>query len=785
MFRNFINISVRSFLRQKFYSVINIAGLTSGLLCVFFIYLWVSDELSMNRIHNEGEKIYRVISNLNLNEGEIVTWTVTPGPLGEDIEENDPDAELATRVSGTEQMLVDFEGQKGMERGYYADASFFKMFTFPIIAGKAPSDPKDVSSVTISQRLAEKLFGTPERALGKTLRINSTTDVAVTGVFLHPGTKTTMNFDFVLPYEIYKKNRGQGFNWGNYDHALFVKTDPANVTTLIDRINTRAQKRSEDGKSRVQFYLQPYYDTYLYSRYENGQPVGGRISYVRIFSLVGLFMLIIACINFTNMATARAAFRAKEVGIRKVVGAYRRSLIWQFILESVFTCLIAMVLAVMIAFTLLPAFNTLVDKKVILDFSEPNLLISIAVIVLVTGFAAGSYPALYLSSYQPATVLKGTQGSSFRGASLRKLLVVFQFTLTVILIASSIVVYSQIDFIRNKNLGYDRESIISVRLTRDMQSKYEAFSHEMNNVPGIISFGRSNESLVEVNNQNGSVNWPGKDETASVFFRTIVADYGFMETMGVKLKEGRLFSREHNDTITFVLTEKAVQTMGLTDPIGTVIEQWGMSGPVIGVVEDLHVRSMHEAIDPLVFLCNPDWTWKVFVRLNATQAKDAIAGIEDVYKKFNTEFPFEYTFLDEDFERLYKTEQITGVIALVFTIMAIIISGLGLLALAAYTAERKRKEISIRKTLGASVSGIVMMISSEFVKLSIIAALIGSPLAYFAMSEFLSGYAFHMELDWSVFVLTAAVITVICILTVIFQVIKAAIANPVDALRNE
>jgi putative ABC transport system permease protein len=363
--------------------------------------------------------------------------------------------------------------------------------------------------------------------------------------------------------------------------------------------------------------------------------------------------------------------------------------------------------------------------------------------------------------------------------------VVFQFSLTVILIASSIVVYTQIDYIQKKDIGYERESILWFATAGKMNEQYDAFRNEISQIAGVKSLGKSNESLIQVNNQNSSVTWPGKDEKNNPFFRTVVADYGFMETMGLKLTEGRFFSKEHNDTSNFVLTKKAVEVMGLENPIGATISQWGFSGKVIGVIEDFHSRSLQESLDPIVLFCKPEWTGMVFVRVEATKTEEAIAQIEEVFKKYSSEFPFSYTFLEDDFDKLYNAEKVTGILALAFTIMAVIISGLGLLGLAAYTAERRRKEISIRKTMGASVAGIVTMISADFIKLSLVAAFIGCPIAYYLMHEFLSGYAYHVDLSWKVFIMTALSMTLICILTVIFQVVRAAAANPVDALRNE
>ncbi|HYG01948.1 MAG TPA: FtsX-like permease family protein [Chryseosolibacter sp.] len=783
MLRNFFTTLLRTVLRQKFYAGLNLAGLATGLICVMFIYLWVMDEYNKDKFHHEGEKIYHIVSNLNISEGEIITWTVTPGKLAEDIKENEISAELVVRVSG-QQTVIEASGEKFLEKGFYADPDFFTLFSFPVIKGKVNENNEDISWIAVSDVLAEKLFGA-EEPLGKLLTLNNNNTFTVAAVFRHPGSESSMQFSFILPYEIYKRNRGAGFNWGNYDHPTYVKIRPDKVALLAKSINERAAKRADGDGGSVEFYMQPFRDAYLYGKFENGKPVGGRIEYVRIFSIVGIFMLLIACINFTNMATARAASRAKEVGIRKVIGAVRKSLIFQFIFESIILAGIATFIALLVVYTLLPAFNLLVSKTISLELTSPSILIGLISVVLVTGLMAGSYPAFFLSSYQPAHVLKGSMAHQFSGAALRRLLVIFQFSLTVILIASSIVIYSQISYIRNKNLGYERNAVVRMQISGKLYDQFKVFKNEAVNQPGIVSVARGNESLVQVNNQNGSFHWPGKDENDNTFFRTVVADFGYMETMGLTLKEGRLFSESHHDTTTFILSERALEVMGVENPIGMEVNQWGFKGEVIGVVSDVHSRSLHEAVDPLVFMCKPEWTGVGFIKLDPTNIETGLASLETTFKRFTDEYPFNYTFLEDDFDKLYNNEKVTGILALGFTIMAIVISVLGLLGLAAYTADRRRKEISIRKTLGASVTGIVTMVSSDFIRLSIIAAVIGCPLAYWLMEKFLAGYAYHTPLDWKIFLFTAVAITAICIVTVTFQVVRAAIANPVDALRNE
>lgn len=786
MLKNFFVITVRSFLRQKFYSFINVLGLTSGLVCTLFIYLWISDEVSKDRFHTNIDSIYQIFTNIKW-DGEMITWESTPGPLADEIRSNIPEVSAVARISNDGEQLFQVGEKNFMERGYFADPDFFSIFSYEIIKGNASAPIPGKGDVAISETLAKKLFGDVD-PVGKTVRVQNKYDQKVAAVFTVPDA-SSLKFDFIMPFEIHKEYREP--NWDNADYNLYVKlSDPGKATAASDNLNAMVdkiliQQDAKADKDKINFYLQPYADQYLISTFENGLPVSGRIKYVQIFSVVAIFILVIACINFMNMATAKAVNRAKEVGIRKVIGAQRKSLIFQFIGESLLISLVSMLLAVSVVYLMLPLFNLVVAKQIILNITDPQVIGVLLLIVAVTGILAGSYPAFFLSAYQPSQVLKGNTNKNLSGSALRKGLVVFQFSLTVILIACSLVVYNQIEYIRNKNIGYNRESVLTFNARGGLARQFESFKQEALQMPAIKTVSKANSSLVEIGNQNSSVRWPGKSEDSNVFFRTVVVDYDFAETMGLTLLEGRFFTKEYNDTANYIVTKHAVDVMGMENPIGQEITQWGNPGKIVGVVDDFHGRSLHEKLDPIVLMCKPEWTRIVFIRMEATKAQEAIAHLGSLFKKYNPQYDFAYTFVDEDFEKLYDNEKVTGSLALGFTIMAIIISGLGLLGLAAYTAERKRKEISIRKTMGASVSGIVTMMSADFLKLSIVAAVIGCPAAWYLMTKFLESYAYHTELGWGLFALTAGCVLLISLVTVIFQVTRAAVANPIDALRNE
>lgn len=788
MLKNLLTVAVRNFLRQKFYSIINVAGLASGITCALFIFLWVNDEVSKDKFHQDNEKIFQVLSSVQLSDGELLTWVSTPGPLAEDIRDKSPEVEFSVRIMDDRSDLFQYGDKSFIESGCFADPDLFNLFSFTIIQGKPNTDTANISEISISRQLASKLFGGDD-PIGKTVKVNNQTDYTVTAVFEDIRSESSLKFDYVFPYEVYKKNRGDGFNWGNYDHPTYIKLfDAKQAQQAIDRINERRvalAKIQGDPPNEASFYMQLFSENYLNSQFENGKPVGGRIKYVQIFSVVGVFILVIACINFMNMATARALNRAKEVGVRKVIGAQRQSLIWQFIGESMMISVFSVLIGIVIVYLLLPFFNFLVAKQISIGFTDFGFWIFALIVAVITGLLAGVYPAFFLSSYQPAQTLKNSSSLQGGNGRLRKALVIFQFTLTVIMVASSLVVYNQIQFIFNKSLGYNRESVLSFPLRGGLWNEFDAFKNEALQYPGITTVSRADNSLVQVNNQNASVSWSGKSETERIFFRTVCVDYDYLETMELQLLQGRSFKKEFSDTSTFVISTKAAEIMGFEDPIGAEIVQWGRKGRVIGVVADFHSRSLHEAIDPIVFMFRPQWTGRVFVKFDGNKTQEVLQTLEKAYKKYNPQYPFAYTFIEDDFEKLYNNERVTASLALSFTVMAIIISGLGLLGLAAYTAERKRKEISIRKTMGASVSEIVRMMSTEFIKLSFIAAVIGCPLAWYLMDKFLQGYAYHTNLGWGLFLITALCVLIISLITVIFQVTRAAIANPIDALRNE
>jgi putative ABC transport system permease protein len=784
MLKNYFLVALRNFSRQKFYALLNIIGLASGVTCTLLIYLWVDDEWQKDKFHANGERTFQVLANMVVGNGEVATWGDIPGRLVDEVINNVPDVDLAIHATLGENGLFQFGNKFFLERGITADPDFFGMFSFPVVRGSTQHSRAEKNYVTLSQTLATKLFGNDD-PIGKVVRLDHQHDLTVTAVVADPTPHSSVKFDFVLPYQLYVDDHKNRYVWSNFNEKAFVRLKAADQVVRAQAAINKGAEGHLSKDDHIEFILQPIVDRYLHSSFKNGHPEGGRIVYVRMFSLVAVFILAIACINFMNMATARALTRAKEVGVRKVVGAQRKALIWQFLMESFIASAGAMAIAIVLVTLMLPLFNLIVSKQIEFTIFTLRFLVIAIAVIFATGFLSGIYPAFVLSSFQPASVLKGILGSRAGGEGLRRVLVIFQFTLTVVLMVSAVIVYDQIAFIRNKDLGFDRESVLTFPRRNSATSNSEPYLQELLHQPGVVAVSMANESLVRVNNQTNSVTWPGEPPDSRQLFQAIAVDYGFAETMNLKVVEGRSFSRDFHDTSNFMLTKTAVDVMGLNNPVGQQISLWGMKGTIVGVVQDVHSTSLNEAVNPVIMICRPQMAEQVFLRFDGKQIQSVIDRLKVLYARDNPGYPFAFTFLDDDFEKLYSSEKVTGSLVFGFTIMAMVISGLGLLGLTAYTTDRRRKEVSIRKALGASVPGLIVSMAGDFIKLTAIATLIGSGIAYVSMRQFLGQYAYHVEPGWMLYVLTALLMILISLAIVIYQVVRAASANPVESLRNE
>ena len=792
MIKNYFKIAWRNLLRNKAFSVINISGLALGLTCSLLIVLWIQDERSVDGFHKNGKFLYQVYER-NYYDGKVDASYPTQGLLAEELKKVIPEIQYASGYEYASALgtLSTFEANNKVNKmaGLYAGADFFSMFSYPLLQGTGQTALISPGSIAISKKMAENFFGSPEKAIGQLIRFENKDEMKVTAVFEDIPGNSSQQFDFLLSWHDFVKENDWVHNWGNTDPSTFVQlrkdADPLKVESKIKDFIYRY--RQKDNSFRTELAIQPYPEKYLHSSFKNGYVDGGRIEYVNLFMIVAVFILIIACINFMNLATAQSAKRAKEVGLRKVVGAPRSSLIKQFIGEALLLTLFSIVIAIVLSVTLLPGFNNLTGKQLSVPFSQPLFWLSIIALVIITGFVAGSYPALFLSSLNPVKVLKSGLKFGAGNIFLRRSLVVFQFTLSIMLIVGMIVTYRQMNYIQSKNLGYDRENLLYIPIEGELANKYSVFKQRAAELPGVLNISKMRNSPTVIEHHTGSISWPGKDPNITVSFADGVIGYDFVKTMKLQLKEGRDFSKEFStDSTSFMLNETAVNKIGLNDPIGATVTWGNHPGTVIGVIKDFHFSTMHQPIDPLILRLDDNWTWgTILIRVKAGDTKGVLAGLEKLCAVMNPKFPFTWQFSDNEFFKLYKSEAIVSRLSNYFAFLAIFISCLGLFGLATFTAAQRTKEIGVRKVLGASVPQIIAMLSGSFIKLIVIAMLIAFPLAWYFMNKWLENFAYKVNLGWIIFFAAGMIAVLIALLTISYQAVRAAIANPVKSLRTE
>ncbi len=771
--------------------LINLIGLSTGLVCVLLVYLWVSDELAMDRFHENEERIYQVFRNIPDGQGEISTYRSNSSLLLTALQEEVPEVEKAVAVYRLEAgSIVETEQKKTSAAGYFASEDYFEVFSIPLVAGDKSRILNDMNSVAISRKMANSLFGSAVNPIGKSVTIKNGEEVleavfTVNGVYEIPR-NSSESFDFVIPYKKFLQDRNPDYiHWESNSSMMFALLRP---DVHIDRLNAKMDRfiKNKDDDNRASVFLARYSDNYLNGRFENGERAGGRISYVYLFSLVAVFILLIACINFMNLSTAKASKRLKEIGIKKVIGANRKTLIFQFLVESVLLSSFSLLMAYLLAWLLLPWFNNLTGKQLFLELS-PKLVFALIAATLFTGLLSGSYPALYLTQFNPIKVLKGKISSSFGELMLRKGLVVFQFCISILLIVAVSVIYMQLDFIQSKNLGYNKDNIIAFDRQDGLMNNMETFLEEAKKLPGVVNASYMQGSMTNFNNSSGGHSWPGQTEASkNLTFRHAHVGPNFIETMGIEMKEGRSYVNEKsNNGSKIILNETAVKLMGLENPIGTVIDMRGPNREIIGVVKDFHIQSLYDEIAPMALLCRTQWVGTLLVKIKAGREKETIASLSSLHEEFNPGLGFDFRFLDTQYQQVYQAEQRVATLSKYFAGMAILISCLGLFGLAAFSAERRRKEISIRKVLGQTVSQVTVMLSGEFMKLVFISMLIALPVAYLLATNWLSQFAYRISLHAGYFIGAGVVAILVALLTVGSQAMNAANKNPVYALKDE
>lgn len=791
MIKNYLKIAWRNLVRNKAHTFINIAGLSVGLACSLLILLWVQNELSIDGFYANSARLYSVYER-QYYDNKIHGQYNTPGLLADELKKQIPEIEYVTGNSygGEETFQV---GDKILKiNGTDGGADYFKMFGFPLLEGNAQTALSSPVSMAISRKMAVDFFGSPRAAIGKTIRYENKKDFKVTGVFEDMPKTCSQRFDFVKNWDAYLEESPWAKDWGNNGPATVIMlradANPALVEKKITHFLDNLNKGQKKGTFTIELGMQPFTDWYLHGSFVDGKFEGGRIEYVRLFTIVAIFILLIACINFMNLTTARSVKRAREIGVRKVVGAVRSVLIKQFIGESLLITSLAVMVSLILLVLLLPVFNQVTQKEIELPFNQAGFWLKLVGLTLITGLISGSYPALFLSSFNPVKVLKGTMKLDSGSTLFRKGLVIFQFSLSVILITATIIVSRQLAYAQSKNLGYDRENLIYVPMNGELMPKYSTFKNQALGMPGIQSITRTSATPTIIQNSTGGVQWTGKNPNVNIEFTQVSVGYDYVKTMKLKVLAGRDFSKAFiTDSVGYIINEAALKRIGYKDPIGQPLAQWGKKGKIVGLIKDFHFNSMHEQIMPLIIRLEEQQPYggSLLIRTEPGKTKQALASLETLCKQINPAFPFTYTFSDQEYLKLYQSEQIVTKLSNAFAFLAIFISCLGLLGLAMFTAEQRIKEIGIRKVLGASLGSLFSLLSAEFLVLVIIALAIALPVSWFAMNSWLQGFAYRTQLQWWMFALSGVIIILIATVTVSFQAIKAALVNPIKSLRSE
>ncbi len=794
MLPNYLKIALRNLVRNKVYSSISIFGLAVGLAACLAIGLYVQDEYSYDRFHSKAADIYRLTEIQQQADGTH-PMAVTPGPLAPSLAAEYPEIVHSVRVGRWSYLLQAGQTSVETERMLIVDNDFFKMFDFKLLMGNPEKALTGPDEIVINEKLAAQLFGSGWRkksVLGNVLTSNAQPPLTVVGVVADPPTNSHIQFDALLPFKYVEKYDEWGNKWNSNNYHTYLELQPGTDAAAFEQKIMRYIAKY-DTENKATLHLQPLRDIFLYSKFDFNTDWGKRsdIFYVRIFLAVGFIVLLIAIINFINLATARASQRAREVGVRKSVGALRGSLVWQFLSESFLLTTLALVGAMFIFQSTLPLFNALVDKQVSLPMGQPAFWGYFAGFAVLVSLLAGTYPAFFLSSFRPAKVLKGIVDVK-SGVGFRQTLVVGQFVLSIALCIGTIVIYRQLDLMQNKKLGFDKSQLLYIKLKGDSRAKAALFKEEINQLAGVASVSSTTSTLVEVGNES-NIKWEGQEKNDEFLITQINVDADFLKTTGLSLAKGRNFSSSiPADTLDkfgkYLINESAAQRMGWTDEtaLGKRVNFWGLDGEVIGVIKDFHFKPLRSAIAPMIFRFRPkEFYFNLLVKTSGGNLPQTLAEIKKIHKANEPNYPLSYGFVDQDLAAQYRAEQKTSQIVLYFSIIAILISCLGLFGLATFTAETRTKEIGVRKVLGASVASIVALLSKDFLKLVLIAIVIASPIAWYAMNAWLADFAYKVDISWWVFALAGGLAVGIALLTVSFQSVKAALMNPVKSLRSE
>jgi len=797
MFKNYFKIAMRNIIRQKSYSFINITGLALGMACCIFLLLWVHHQASFDKFHKNANHLYRVEVDIPQPQGKL-HGPNSPYPLGPAIKESIPEIKNLARWQSTPRLLIRYGEKQFYERARAVDPPFLRMFSFPFINGNPATALSQLHSIVLSEEAAKKYFEN-DNPLGKIISINNKYSFKVTGVMKNFPSNSTLTAQILVPFDFLKELGYYHENWlscnchtwvelnaNSQESAVGKKITDLYLNRILDQQAnfTNEEIKSNTGPNAWEFLLMPLTDINLYGFNVFRK---GKIQGVRIFLMLAFVILLIACINYINLATARSARRAKEIGLRKVVGANKNDIIVQFFGESMFLTFISIIISLILVNLFLPVFNELMEQEfTIRSLFTSDFILNILFICLLTGVISGSYPALFLSNFRPIKVLKASLNTSAKGAFFRKSLVVFQFTLSVILIITTIVAYRQIQFMMNKKVGYNKEHLIYIPLRNETMDSYAALKEELLKDSRIVNVSGIDNHPTNIVTDWNDANWEGKDPNIAPAIVKSYVDFDFIETMKIEMKEGRAFSKSFPSDASnaFLVNEEMLKLMDTKSAVGKNFSFLKRTGTIIGVMKNFHHRSVASTIEPLVLVIGPN-IYNVVVRLQKGNVASAIEGVKSVWQKINPQFPFEYTFFDEDFATMYRADEQMQSIFKYSSGLAIIIACIGLYGLVSFMAERRTKEIGIRKVLGASISRITVMLSKEFLGLILIANVIAWPIAYLIMNNWLKGYAFRASINWWIFLLAGLVTVTVSLLIVSYQSIKAALANPIEAIIYE
>ena len=783
MIKNYFKIAWRNLFRNRGFSGINLLGLTIGITCSMLIFLWVKDELGYDKFHKHYNNIYKVMAHRNFNN-QVFTDQNMVLPLAKSLETSAPQIKNATVITHNYSRILEYGKTKLKKNGHTVSEHFFDVFSWKFIRGN-PRVLQNPSSMIITQSAARALFGDAD-PINKIIRIDNDRNATIAGVLADPPGNSTLQFDFLVPFNYSDEYIRKALNnWTNSSWEVFVQTAPGTNMSLLEK-NINTIKKSKEKDEFSTYFAFPMSKWRLYSEFKEGQNTGGMIEYVKLFTIIALVVLLIACVNFMNLSTARSEKRAKEVGIRKTLGSDKKQLVIQFFSESVILSFIAFIFSVIAAFLLLPSFNVLVDKQLSFPVTSIHFWLASVAIILFTGIVSGSYPALYLSSFNPIKVLKGTFMAGRKAVLPRRILVVGQFAISILLISATVIVYQQIQYIKNREIGYNPDNLIMIPISPDIAKNFTVIKQELLGSGIITAVTRTSAPITDVWWRDLAPDYKGKPDNAETIVTSMTTDIDFSKTMGVKIISGKDFSGTPADSSSMLLNKAAVEAMGLKNPVGMQMKKRRRNFTVIGITDNIVMESPYKPVDAMVTYFNPENSSTVSMRLSqgATPQK-ALSTLETIFKKYNPAFPFEYQFVDQEFGKKFLSEERISKITNIFASLAIFICCLGVAGLAAFTIQKRLREIGIRKVLGASIRQLLLLISKEFLRLVAIAFVIAVPLTWWLMDNWLAKYDFRVNISIWLFGIVGAIILLLTLTIVCLNTLKAVIANPVKSLRTE